>query len=416
MNLFFIILKNIRRNLTRSILTGLGTMVLVLVVTLVWSVLSFLDEVTRDKNSNFKAIVTERWQIPSQMPFSYAERLKAGAPRDPGDIQPTDSMSWSFYGGFVGEKRDWRSALFAIAMEPRKMRTMLDELDAYADDSPEAKDLMVAIEKMEANRNGLMLGKDKLASIDKQVGERITLKGLNYKEIDLEFEIVGVFPKGRYDGSAIMNIDYLRSALDAYPRSHAGKKHPLDAKSLNLVWLRVPNSEAFAKVATQIMNSPEFTAPAVKCETASSGIATFLEAYQDQIWGLRWLLSPAAIFTLSLVVANAISISVRERRTELAVMKVLGFRPAHILIFVLGEALLLGVAAGFASAALTYWLVNDVFEGIPLQIAFFPKFMIPAAALWWGPVVGGGAALVGSILPSWSAQSVKVSEVFAKVA
>ena len=65
----------------------------------------------------------------------------------------------------------------------------------------------------------------------------------------------------------------------------------------------------------------------MKCETASSGIATFLEAYRDLIWGMRWLLAPAILVTLSLVISNAISISVRERRMELAVLKVLGFRP-----------------------------------------------------------------------------------------
>ena len=54
--------------------------------------------------------------------------------------------------------------------------------------------------------------------------------------------------------------------------------------------------------------------------------------------------------SLSLVIANAISISVRERRMELAVMKVLGFRPLQILVLVLGESLLLGVTAGFVAA------------------------------------------------------------------
>ena len=49
---------------------------------------------------------------------------------------------------------------------------------------------------------------------------------------------------------------------------------------------------------------------------------------------------------MSLVVANAISISVRERRTEMAVLKVLGFQPRHVMLLVLGEALLVGFLAG----------------------------------------------------------------------
>jgi putative ABC transport system permease protein len=54
--------------------------------------------------------------------------------------------------------------------------------------------------------------------------------------------------------------------------------------------------------------------------------------------------------------------------------------------------------------------------GIPFLIGFFARFMIPHGALWWGPAVGALAALLGSVLPAWSACSVKVAEVFSKVA
>ena len=77
----------------------------------------------------------------------------------------------------------------------------------------------------------------------------------------------------------------------------------------------------------------------------------FLDAYRDLLWGMRYLLVPAILVTLALVIANAISISVRERRMEMAVMKVLGFRPLQILLLVLGESLLIGARRGFISAA-----------------------------------------------------------------
>jgi putative ABC transport system permease protein len=118
---------------------------------------------------------------------------------------------------------------------------------------------------------------------------------------------------------------------------------------------------------------------------------------------------------MSLVIANAISISVRERRTEMAVLKVLGFGPTQIMVLVLGEAILIGAGAGFVSAAGAWLFINKVVGGVPFPIAFFPKFTIPLAALWWGPLLGGATALAGSLLPSWSARSVKVAEVFAKI-
>jgi putative ABC transport system permease protein len=54
--------------------------------------------------------------------------------------------------------------------------------------------------------------------------------------------------------------------------------------------------------------------------------------------------------------------------------------------------------------------------GIQFPIGFFDRFFIPVDALWWGLAMGGGAALLGSFAPAWSARNVKVADVFSKVA
>jgi putative ABC transport system permease protein len=182
------------------------------------------------------------------------------------------------------------------------------------------------------------------------------------------------------------------------------------------MWLRVPDHATFNKVAEQVTSSPDYKSPAVKCETASSAIANFLDAYKDLLFGMRWLLVPAILVTMALVVAIAISISVRERRVEMATLKVLGFSPNQILVLVLGEALLIGCVSGAFSAWLAKNLINELLGGIALPIAFFGKFYVDDAAPWWGLSMGALTALAGSLLPAWSARSVKVSEVFSKVA
>lgn len=414
MKFLILVLKNVARNPLRAALTALGTMVLVFVVTLVWSVLEFLDAVTREKSHDLKAVITERWRIPSTMPFTYAQTLSEGAARRPGDVKPLDSMTWQFYGGTIDPGKLTReSILFAVALEPRKTRTMMDELDRLPE--PQASELDQAVRRLEQKRNGLILGRERLAAIKKRVGERIKIYSLNYKEIDLEFEIVGEFPTGRYDSSAVMNCEYLNEALDAYARLPGKRRHPMADQSLNLVWLRLRDRQHFEQVAEQIMSAPYYSNPAVKCETAASGIASFLEAFRDLVWGMRWLLAPAALVTLSLVIANAISINVRERRTELAVLKVLGFRPWQLLAMVIAEALLLGTLSGLASAGLTYVVINHWLGGLKFPIAMFGSFYIDSAALMWGTSIGALTALAGSIVPAWNARNVEVAEVFSKV-
>jgi putative ABC transport system permease protein len=317
MKFLLLMFKNVRRNLLRSFLTGMATIMLVLVITMVWSILDFLDQATREKEKDLKAIITERWQIPSRLPFAYVPELERGGARNPGDVLPLDSMTWQFYGGSLEKgtvERD--NLLFAIAMEPKKLETMMDDLDKLQ--GKEKEDFHAVVQKLENNRQGVILGIDRLNGLKKRVGDRFTLFGLNYKDIDLEFEIVGLFPiGGRYDQSAVINRDYLNSALDEYPLTHNGAIHPMAERSMQLFWIRVASKADFERIAEQVTTSPALTNPAVKCETAASGVANFLDSYRDIFWGMRWLLTPAAIISLCVVSANAIGISVRERRQEL---------------------------------------------------------------------------------------------------
>jgi len=411
-----LILKNVRRNLLRTILTSLGTMVLVLVITLIWSVLHFLDRAMADKATNFKVIVTERWQIPSRMPFAYAASLSDAAATKPDDLHPKDSCTWQFYGGTLDPKNRTReNSLFFICMQPEKIPTMVDELEDF--EGANRAELQQLVEKMQAQRNGVLVGTGVLKRLGKEVGERMKVTSFNYKDIDLEVEIIGSPPKGtRHDMSCFMNCDYLNAAFDDYKSRNKGKAHPLADRTLGLVWLRVDSKADFERVAAQIMNSPLYANPAVKCESASSAVSTFLESLKDIFWAMRWLLAPAVLVTLSLVIANAISISVRERRMEIAVLKVLGFRPGHVLALILGEAVLIGAVSGVISAGAAHLIVNKAFGGINFPIAFFSKFFIPVDAVGWGFAIGTLTAFAGAIIPAWSARSVKVADVFAKVA
>ena len=135
MKYFKLIFRNVHRNPLRSILTGMVTMVLVFVVTLVWSILWLLDLVTSEKNQNIHVMVTERWSVPSRLPYSYADSLSRGAARNPGDLEPLDSMTWQFFIGTLDLTKLTRENLvFAIACEPDKIGTMMEGLESLPAD------------------------------------------------------------------------------------------------------------------------------------------------------------------------------------------------------------------------------------------------------------------------------------------
>ncbi|HZZ78856.1 MAG TPA: ABC transporter permease [Gemmataceae bacterium] len=416
--LFMLGLKNLRRNLVRTLLTSTAIGVLAFMITMIWTVIYFIGLATTERAKDLKIIITERWQIPSQMPMTHASYLDPGPKgnllselRGPDGKSlyygPNDFMIWSFYGGTMDpNKRTLENLIFFFAMDPDSIIPMMDDLE---DLDPK---LIAALKN---NKQGCLLGIEKMRAVNKRIGERFTLTSMNYKDIDLEFEILGVLPDGRYNQSAIMHMDYLKQGFEDYARK---KKvtHPLASRSLNLIWIRVSDREQFDKVGSIIENATELKDRPVKVETASSGISSFLDAYKDLLAALKYLLVPLLLMVMTMVMAVAISITVRERRMEMAVMKVLGYRPNQILLLVIGEALFIGALSGFLAALLTYSFFNGIWGGIPFRIAFFPVFRIPEASLFWGLAIGSMAAFLGSIIPAWTARSVKVTDVFSKVA
>jgi len=66
--------------------------------------------------------------------------------------------------------------------------------------------------------------------------------------------------------------------------------------------------------------------------------------------------------------------------------------------------------------ALATYVIFNLRGGIEFRVAFFPAFLVPVSAIFWGIAMGAFTALCGSIVPSLSARSVNVAEVFSKVA
>jgi putative ABC transport system permease protein len=407
-----LMLKNLGRNAVRTSLIALAIAVLVAKVTLVWTVIYFFDAAQRERSKDIKLIISERWQLPSRLPVKHADYLDPNSPSMlselTGKYGPNDFMTWSFYGGSVDPaNRTVKDIVFLFVLNPDRIKTMMDDLSTYDD---------ALVEKLKATRNGCLLGRDRLANLNKRVGDTFKSFSFSHKGIDLEFEIVGELPEGRYNQSGIMRTDYFLGAFEEYSRKN-GRPHELQEpdRRLNYIWLRVPDRAAFDEVGAFIEKAPVFSQRPIKVETGSSGIGLFLEAYADLLWGMKYLLAPAMLAIMALVVAIAISISIRERRTEIAVMKVLGFQPGQVMSLVMGESLILGAVSGFVAAALTFALINWAVGGIPFPIGFFPAFLIPKTALAWGTAMGSICALAGSYFPAQQARAVRVSEVFSKV-
>lgn len=408
-----IIVKNLYRNRLRSILTSLAIFFLVAMLTLVGTVLRFLENSMTEKEKDIKLLVTQR---SDQDSFSvrYMEditrpdsQLHSMLRAIPG-FEPDLHATWNFVLFSLDKELKEKDKFFiSVATQPDTMLRMTEGLDEFAGAEQVVK-LMLLPPVSGQNNIGIVMGPERMKKLKKKVGDVFTAYVLDTDPTMREeylFEIVGELPAtSRWTAWSFMDREYLRRKMQA-------SKNPREG-FVDLGWLMVQSQDA----ATQVANAITTYLPQVKCETLASAMNRFLEPFKDLLYGIKYILVPAIYFVMTLIVANAISITVRERRKELAVLKVLGFSGKQILCLVLGEGLLLGLLAGTLGSWLMYGLVNLLMEGVKIPIGFFPLFFVPQEALWWGPVSGIIVALLGCFMPAWGAYKVKVVDVFSRVA
>ena len=101
-------------------------------------------------------------------------------------------------------------------------------------------------------------------------------------------------------------------------------------------------------------------------ENSEAGTTTETEAafradFMAMIGNLALLLNSiglAVIFTILLVTANTMSMAVRERRTEIAVLKTLGFPSGQVMGLILAEALAIGALGGALGLGLSAVIIS----------------------------------------------------------
>ena len=120
----------------------------------------------------------------------------------------------------------------------------------------------------------------------------------------------------------------------------------------------------------------------------------------------------AVMFTILLVTANTMSMAVRERHTEIGVLKTLGFSGGLVLSLVLAEAMLLGVCGAVVGLLLGRFLI-DVLPDVPVignLVRLFPRMNVPPTIAAVGIVIGMSLGLVAGLFPSVFAYRARITE------
>ena len=254
------------------------------------------------------------------------------------------------------------------------------------------------------NRTGAIVGRDLADRFGWDVGDRIPVQGTIYRTRNggpWEFTIDGIYEAdqaGVDTSQLFFNYEYLAEA------STQGRG------MVGFYYIRIDNPARSVDVAAAV--DERFANS--QAETKTSTEQAFAQDFANQVGNVGAMITAiviAVLFTILLVTANTMAQSIRERTSELAVLKTLGFSNLGVLGLVLAESMLIAVVGGALGLAIGYVLIS---LGDPTG-GFLPAFFVPPRDL----VIGSGLAVllgvVSGLLPAVQATRLRIVDALRKV-
>lgn len=294
------------------------------------------------------------------MPISYGPKIAA----TPG-VEAVTHASW--FGAMYQDASKNFQGVGQFPVVPEEYFAMYPEFDL-------PKDQMAA---WLADRQGVVVGKLTADRYGWKLGDRVPLQApwsQKNGSRTWEFNVRGIYDskqKGVDKTQFLFRYDYFDEA-----RANG-------EGTVGWYIIRVADPAQADKVANRIDALFENSSS----ETETSTEKAFMQSFAKQTGDIGAIITAiltAVFFTILLVAGNTMAQAVRERTSELAVLKTLGFSSPLVMFLVLAESVIIAMIGGGLGLALGAFLVS---LGDPTQGAL-PIFYIP------GPQVLLGVGLV----------------------
>src|SRR5207302_5347075 len=209
---------------------------------------------------------------------------------------------------------------------------------------PEARIPAEQVEAWQHDRAGAIVDSELAKKYKWKIGDRLNIKGTIFP-LNLELNILGTFPAPTPTQTIYFNKTYLDEGYAQVKGSEG------------VFAVLVDTPEDVPRVAKAI--DEEFrNAPR---PTKSESERAFQLGFIGMLGNIKAFIMSiclAVVFTILLVSANTMAMSIRERTREVAVLKTLGFTRNSILGLFVGEAVSLSLIGGLIGSTLCFLVVT----------------------------------------------------------
>ncbi len=376
--------RNMRRNLRRTLLTMLTIALAAFIYTVLVSVPASMDRIVKDASGTLRLFVVNKTAPWEDLPARYCDDI---------DKMPGVAACVGLTGWFA----TWRNVsepILAFGAGP-------EIAEVFPDYQLSRESQLMAAKDRRAARVGSVLMK----RMGWKVGDHITLKGTDAGHMQMDFNIIGTIENKHYPNTFTFRRDYLMEMRKA-------NGQPDEDIAWNII-VRADSAADLQPLAKGIDEHFSNSDYETRTMTESDALASGLSALGN-IRGIVFALCAVVVLTVLLIAANSTAMMVRERISEVAVMRSLGFSRGAISILLFGECGLIGAVGGLIGAGIALWKFRD---GVTLGAALGGN-----GALWVtheqalnAILVAAAVSLISGLVPIIEALRISPAMAFRKV-
>jgi putative ABC transport system permease protein len=380
------ILQNSQRNPIRTVLTVSSLTISLALAMVLISFSTINGEVSRSARGLNRIIVMSSQGFAQPVPSARLAEIAAM----PG-VEVVTPFSW--YGGKYNEEV---TPFAQFGVDPATFFKVYNEMTLPADQLKDWQD----------DKSGCVIGR-KLAEDRKiKLGDKLPLKDGAYP-FNLDLTVRGIFdgPPNRDLRACYFHWSYLDEGLKRM--GGAG------ASNAGVIVILCKDERQMASLARKIDANYENSDSPTRTQSEEA----FGQMFAEMAGDFQWIIVSIGLavgISLLCVSANAMAMALRERTTEVAVLKAIGFSKPLIVALILGESLLIAGIGGLIGA-IGIKLFCDVVDLSKYSAGFIPFFYVPWTTALGGLVVALGIGAISGLFPAIQASRLSVVNGLRKV-
>ncbi len=370
-----LIVRNAFRHRLRTLLTIVGLMIAVLAYGLLQTVVDAWYAGAAASSAT-RLVSRSSISLAFFLPVSYEQRIRGVE-----GVKTVGHSNW--FGG--------------IYQEPKNFFPQFAVSDNYMDLYPEfvlAPDDRAAWQR---DRKGILIGRQLADQFGFKVGDPLPIKGTIYSGT-WEFTVRGIF-----DGADASKVTRLAMFHWDYLNETVRKTSPRRADVAGVFVVGIDNIDSAAAIARNI--DALFTNSLAETLTESEqAFQLSFVAMSDQIIAAIRAVSYVVIVIIMAVMANTMAMSARERLSEYATLKALGFGPWFLALLITGESLLISAIGGGLGMAVT----APSAAAFKKAVGLFPIFSVSDDTVVAQAACALAGGVVAAVVPAVRAARVRI--------